>query len=211
MSTQPNNFRKKIEHNLAGSSSQPNMPHPSSPINPNSVEKPVRIIPGPAGLIQQAKIRKSSLGVDCGIPTQEIAILLSEDVGEDEHFSSDPWICAVQYEADQGSIISGCLGSIAAHLTPKGKLEKIVAVIKTCTPNALGDLTVTLKDPTGTINGTIHHKVVAHKIYDQLFKVGAVLILQNVSVFIPKPSIYYLNITLKNVVKVFPKDAVFEF
>ncbi|GJU25403.1 GPCR kinase [Tanacetum coccineum] len=34
------------------------------------------------------------------------------------------------------------------------------------------------------------------------------LILANVSVFSPKPSMHYLNITMRNVVKVFHKDSV---
>ncbi|GKF03825.1 GPCR kinase, partial [Tanacetum coccineum] len=36
----------------------------------------------------------------------------------------------------------------------------------------------------------------------------AALILANVSVFSPKPSMHYLNITMKNVVKIFRKDTV---
>nr|GFA52592.1 hypothetical protein [Tanacetum cinerariifolium] len=37
---------------------------------------------------------------------------------------------------------------------------------------------------------------------------GVVMILANVSVFTPKPSKHYLNITMRNVVKVFRKDTV---
>ncbi|GKE29997.1 RNA-directed DNA polymerase, eukaryota, partial [Tanacetum coccineum] len=50
-------------------------------------------------------------------------------------------------------------------------------VALSCSPNALGDLTVTMKD---------------------------------LSVFSPKPSMHYLNITKRNVVKVFLKDTVLE-
>nr|GEV81687.1 hypothetical protein [Tanacetum cinerariifolium] len=39
---------------------------------------------------------------------------------------------------------------------------------------------------------------------------GAAMILANVSVFSPKPSMHYLNITRRNVVKVFRKDTVSE-
>ncbi|GKD95869.1 GPCR kinase [Tanacetum coccineum] len=38
--------------------------------------------------------------------------------------------------------------------------------------------------------------------------VGAAMILKNVSVFTPKPSEHYLNITMRNVVEVFRKDTV---
>ncbi|GJT51977.1 reverse transcriptase domain-containing protein [Tanacetum coccineum] len=88
-----------------------------------------------------------------------------------------------------------------------GKLELVVAVVMTCTPNSLGDMTVTLKDPTGIMAGTIHYKVFKKEDgYANSTKVGSVLILRNVSVFTPKPSKHYLNITVKNIVKVFDND-----
>ncbi|GKB96147.1 putative nucleotidyltransferase, ribonuclease H, partial [Tanacetum coccineum] len=43
------------------------------------------------------------------------------------------------------------------------KLDKVVAIIKSCTPNALGDLTVSLKDLSGTISDTIHYKVLTEE------------------------------------------------
>ncbi|GKG55296.1 EEIG1/EHBP1 N-terminal domain-containing protein, partial [Tanacetum coccineum] len=60
----------------------------------------------------------------------------------------------------------------------------------------------------GTIPGTIHHKVVNKGGYRNDITVGVVLILANVSVFSPKPSMHYLNITMRNMVKVFHKDTV---
>ena len=82
-------------------------------------------------------------------------------------------------------------------------------MIKSCTPNILGDLTVTLKDVSGVMSGTIHHKVVNDERFENKFVVGAVLILHNVSVFSPKQSgNHYLNITLRNVVKVISDDMV---
>ncbi|GJU94679.1 reverse transcriptase zinc-binding domain-containing protein [Tanacetum coccineum] len=63
---------------------------------------------------------------------------------------------------------------------------------------------VTLKD----LLGTIHHKVIDEGGYKKDIIVGAALILVNVSVFSPKPSMHYLNITMRNVVKVFRKDTV---
>ncbi|GKB45787.1 acyl-CoA N-acyltransferases superfamily protein [Tanacetum coccineum] len=77
------------------------------------------------------------------------------------------------------------------------KLEKVVAVIKSCTPNALGELTVTLKDPFYTISGTIYHKVLTDGGYEKYITIGVVLILYNVSVFYLKPSAYYLNTTFR--------------
>nr|GEU37612.1 hypothetical protein [Tanacetum cinerariifolium] len=75
-------------------------------------------------------------------------------------------------------------------------------LIKSCTPNALGELIVTLKDP----SGTIHHKSLQKECYGESITVGAVLILHNVLVFSHKPSTYYLSITSRNLVKIFHKD-----
>ncbi|GKE99839.1 serine/threonine-protein kinase HT1-like protein isoform X1, partial [Tanacetum coccineum] len=88
------------------------------------------------------------------------------------------------------------------------KLEQVVAIIKSCTPNALGDLTVTIKDLSGIIPGAIHHKVINEGGYKKDINVGSALILANVLVFSSKPSMHYLNITMRNVVKVFHKDLV---
>ncbi|GJY22285.1 ribonuclease H-like domain-containing protein [Tanacetum coccineum] len=72
-------------------------------------------------------------------------------------------------------------------------------------------LAVTLKDPTSTMGGTTHYKVFQDEKhgYTKFIKVGYVLILRNVSVWTPTPSQHYLNITIKNIVKVFDKDTEF--
>ncbi|GJW83126.1 GPCR kinase [Tanacetum coccineum] len=102
---------------------------------------------------------------------------------------------------------NGCLGDIEKFLK-KGKLDQVVAIVKSCSPTVLGDLTVTMKDLSGTIPGTVHHKVIGEGGYGKDITMGAALILANVSVFSPKPSMHYLNITKRNVVKVFRKDTV---
>ncbi|GJW65504.1 transposase, MuDR, MULE transposase domain protein [Tanacetum coccineum] len=89
-----------------------------------------------------------------------------------------------------------------------GKLKQVVAIIKSCYPNALGNLNVALKDLSGTVPGTIHYKVLDVGSYGKDIIVGAAMILANVSVFTPKPSEHYLNITKRNVVEVFRKDTV---
>nr|GEY60685.1 hypothetical protein [Tanacetum cinerariifolium] len=60
---------------------------------------------------------------------------------------------------------------------------------------------LTMKDLSGTIHGTIRYKVIRDDDYGNDIIVGAAMILANVSVFTPKPSKHYLNITIKNVVK----------
>ncbi|GJT70676.1 hypothetical protein Tco_1029962 [Tanacetum coccineum] len=101
----------------------------------------------------------------------------------------------------------GCLGDIKNFLKNR-KLDQVVTIVKSCSPNAIGDLTVTMKDLIGTIPGTIHYKVIGEGGYGKDITVGAGLILANVSIFSPKPSMHYLNITLRNIVKVFCKDTV---
>ncbi|GJX53706.1 ribonuclease H-like domain-containing protein [Tanacetum coccineum] len=145
-------------------------------------EKPVRIIPGPASIVQLAKIRKQSNiheGADDSVlSTQEYMKQVVEDVGEDEDFNSGSWVGATEYVKANGGIVSGCLGDIKTFLK-NGKLKQVVAIIKSCSPNAHGDLKVTVKDLSRTL-----------------------------AIFSPNPSMHYFNITKKNVVKVFHKDFV---
>ncbi|PWA91184.1 reverse transcriptase zinc-binding domain-containing protein [Artemisia annua] len=68
-----------------------------------------------------------------------------EDVGEDEDFNRGPWLSAIEYVKNNGGIVSGCLGDIKKNLN-KGKLEQVISIVKSCTPNVLCDFTVTLKD-----------------------------------------------------------------
>ncbi|GJV81190.1 ribonuclease H-like domain-containing protein [Tanacetum coccineum] len=148
-------------------------------------ENPVRIIPGPAGIVQLTKIRKQS----------------------DIHEGGDDSVLSTQEYKSKGGIVSGCLGDIKTFLK-NGKLEQVVAIIKSCSPNALGDLKVTVKDLSGTLAGSIHYKVINEKGYGKEINVGSAIILANVFVFSPNPLMHYFNITKKNVVKVFHKDFV---
>nr|GFB55071.1 hypothetical protein [Tanacetum cinerariifolium] len=66
------------------------------------------------------------------------------------------------------------------------KLKRVVGVIMSCTLTALGNLTVTLKDPSGTMGGIIHYKVFEKEDgYVKSINVRSILILRNVSVFTP--------------------------
>ena len=139
--------------------------------------------------------------------TQEYIWKAVHDVGEDSDFNSGPWVRALEYmKPDEDCLMIGYFADVKKFLK-KGKLDKVVAIIKSCTPNVLGDLTVTLKDVSGLMSGTIHHKVLNDERFEKKMVVGTVLILHNVSVFSPKQSgNHYLNITIRNVVKVFPPD-----
>nr|GEW79530.1 transposase, MuDR, MULE transposase domain protein [Tanacetum cinerariifolium]GEZ48159.1 transposase, MuDR, MULE transposase domain protein [Tanacetum cinerariifolium] len=139
--------------------------------------------------------------------TQEYIRKVIKDVGEDDDFMRVPWLNEIDYVNVDGEIVTSCFGDVKKFIKNE-KLEKIVAVIKSCTSNALGDLTVTLKDLSGTIFDIIHYQVLIKERFANAFTVGSALILHNVSVFSPKQSTHrYLNITKKNMVKVFHKDV----
>nr|GEZ22241.1 hypothetical protein [Tanacetum cinerariifolium] len=91
-------------------------------------EKQVRIIPGLAGIVQLAKIRKQSDihrgGDDSVLSTQEYMKQVVEDVGEDEDFNSGSWIGATEYVKSNGGIVSGCIGDIKTFLKNE-KLEQV--------------------------------------------------------------------------------------
>nr|GEX78756.1 hypothetical protein [Tanacetum cinerariifolium] len=89
-------------------------------------------------------------GRDNILTTQEYVRKVNEDVSEDDHFMQGPWLQAIAYLHGEGVIVSGRLGDMKKHYI-KGKLELVVEVVKSCTPNSLGDMTITLKDPTGIV------------------------------------------------------------
>ncbi|GJY62475.1 ribonuclease H-like domain-containing protein [Tanacetum coccineum] len=127
-----------------------------NPAVDNLEEKSVRIIPGPAGIVQLAKLRKQSDihegGDESVLLTQEYIKKVVEGVGEDGDFESGSWVSATEYVNANGGIVSRCLRDIKNFLK-NGKLEQVVAIIKSCTQNALGTLTVTMKDISSTIPG----------------------------------------------------------
>nr|GEX21553.1 hypothetical protein [Tanacetum cinerariifolium] len=70
------------------------------------------------------------------------------DVGEDEDFKSGSWVSATDYVNANGGSVSGCLRDTKNFLK-KGKLDQIVAIVKSCSPNVFGDLTMSMKDLSG--------------------------------------------------------------
>ncbi|GJS08999.1 hypothetical protein Tco_0365795 [Tanacetum coccineum] len=152
----------------------------------------VTIIPGPSGVVQlfsSTHVEPSTTTLNPVNNTQSL------------------WVSATNYVNAFSGTVTGSLGDVDNFLK-KGKLEQVVGIVKSCSPNMLGDLNVTLKDLSGTIPGTIHYKVIGKGGYGKDINVGATMILKNVSVFTPKASKYYLNIKMQNVVEVFRKDTV---
>nr|GFA48474.1 transposase, MuDR, MULE transposase domain protein [Tanacetum cinerariifolium] len=77
--------------------------------------------------------------------TQEYIKKVVEDVGDDEDFKSELWVSATGYVHATSGIVTGCLGDIKNFLKNE-KLKQVVAIVKSCSSNAIGDLTVTMKD-----------------------------------------------------------------
>nr|GEW95253.1 hypothetical protein [Tanacetum cinerariifolium] len=109
---------------------------------------------------------------------------LVEDVGEDADFNSGAWVSATNYVNAFGGTVTGCLGDIDNFLK-KRKLEQVVAIVKSCSPNALRDLNDSERS-IGYSTGTIHYKVLDVGSYKKdITVVGAAMILANVLVFTP--------------------------
>nr|GEU37006.1 hypothetical protein [Tanacetum cinerariifolium] len=124
-------------------------------------------------------------GEESVMSIQEYIRKAIEDVGEDDDFTCASWLNVVKYVNADGGIVTGCFGDVKKFLK-NGKFERVVTVINSCTPNALGDLAVTLKDIYGIISSTIHYKVLTEDRIAKVITVGAALILHNIFVFFPK-------------------------
>ncbi|GKC25518.1 hypothetical protein Tco_1027668 [Tanacetum coccineum] len=135
--------------------------------------KPIRIIPGRAGIVQMAELYKIANtwegGEESGMSTQEYIRNVIDYVGEDDDFMRASWLSVLDYVNFDGGIVMGCFGDVKKFLK-NGKLEKVVIVIKSCTSNALGDLTITLIDLYGTIFSTIHYKVLTQERYAKVYR-----------------------------------------
>ncbi|KAG2664679.1 hypothetical protein I3760_16G094200 [Carya illinoinensis] len=200
--------RPPLSQTLASQSQKSKSPSPlaSSP----------RLIPGPAGAVQSAMLRRNrhnqSLldGEERPVPTQEYLRRVVESGNPDEDdddFACNPWLCALDFISREGKgTATAPLSSIKNGVNGE-RVAQVIAIIKSSTQNGLGDMMVTLKDPTGTIGASIHHKVFTEGEFGKDISVGAVLVLQKVAVFSPSRSTHYMNVTLSNLVKVISKDS----
>ncbi|XP_017246261.1 uncharacterized protein LOC108217875 [Daucus carota subsp. sativus] len=176
-----------------------------------------RLIPGPAGKIQAAMNRKRLHHSDSPLlPTQDFLLKAAQcsdlSFQDDDDFKADAWLRALRFLGNAQSTTKDFvlqttpLSRVGSSL-PDGIVNQVVAIINSCTPNGLGDMTVTLKDTTGLIDATIHRKVLTESEFAKDISVKAAIILKKVSIFAPSSKTVYLNITRSNVVKVFHKDV----
>ncbi|XP_068643654.1 uncharacterized protein [Aristolochia californica] len=133
-----------------------------------------RRIPGPAGTVQAA-IHRQNLNPQHKSEPYAVNISQMANVVDDEDFKTSAWLCALDYLGAGTDLAtkSALLRSVKTSQRTE-RVPKLVAIIKSCKPNGLGDLFVTLKDPSATV-----------------------------VVFCTFGSAKYLNITIENVVQVF--------
>ncbi|GKE42604.1 zf-CCHC domain-containing protein [Tanacetum coccineum] len=189
MNSDLNNQNDQWELNLDIDDSNPRLTPLLLPCSNTRVEtstttqKLVRKILGPAGIVQAANLLKQTDFQDgrdrCVMSTQVYMKKVVKDVGEDEEFKSGSWVSATNYVNANGGIMSGCLGDIKNFLKNE-KLDQVVAIVKSCSPNVIGDLTMTLKDLSGIKPGTIHYKLIDEGGYAKDITIAAALILANV-------------------------------
>nr|GEU75388.1 hypothetical protein [Tanacetum cinerariifolium] len=98
--------------------------------------------------------------------TRGIGYSSEGDAAKKVNVHAGPWLSAILYLHGQGVIASGCLGDVDKYYK-NGKLELVVGVIKSCTPNS--DMTVTLKDSTDTVGEV----VVAFALAEYISKLSA--------------------------------------
>ncbi|KAL8478623.1 hypothetical protein ACS0TY_030490 [Phlomoides rotata] len=199
--------------------------HPEQEQPPPSAACRSRTIPGPAGAVQAAMLRKNidrqnqnftdNQDDNCEgfngkihnngvLSTQEYVRRAIEDTAEfDEDFTRHPWLSALQFVGAENGLIPSTPISSIKNCGNSDKVNQVVAVIKSCTPNGFGGLMVLLKDPTGTVGASVHHEVLSQSEFGKNLTIGTVLILKEVAIFSPLRSTHYLNITQRNLVKVF--------
>ncbi|CAA6662403.1 unnamed protein product [Spirodela intermedia] len=179
----PSGAARRSAHLPIRSPDPPPRPPPAADPEAEAVEPaeaagfpPRRRIPGP----------RSSAGGHAPASRREERRAFGDDGEEaDEDFVQNPWLCALDFLA---------LGSTDRA----AKVEKC-SLPTSFKPNGLGDLFVTLKDPTGTIGASVHRKVLTDGNLGGDLSVGSVVILKQVAVFSPSRSTRYVNITLNNV------------
>ncbi|KOM43067.1 hypothetical protein LR48_Vigan05g067100 [Vigna angularis] len=162
------------------------------------------VIPGPAGVIEAAMLNRQ---VNENIPTQEFLSDIAK-ASFDRDFTCNAWLWAEKFIDIHGLLIKHEVEHISTLDSLRGtcKLSLLRCIVKACEHNGLGDMKITIRDPTGTVKASVHHKAIDHPEIGIHLKVGSVIILQDVSIFSPIRETYYLNITLRNIVKVFGSD-----
>ena len=86
----------------------------------------------------------------------------------------------------------------------KGKVAFTAGIIETFKENFESGKVI-LKDPTGTMKGSLGSDAVNE--YAMKLTPGTILVLKDIAMFTPAPNTFYLNITLKNIQSVIPANV----
>ncbi|QCD89089.1 hypothetical protein DEO72_LG4g27 [Vigna unguiculata] len=162
------------------------------------------LIPGPAGNVQASMLNRERQEAQS---TQEFA----RDVAAatyDRDFKSNAWLWAERFIHFHGLVQDGDFKNVTPLSCSKTipRLPFVTCLVKECKPNGLGDMQICIKDQSATLWASVHKKVLDHADFGTELMVGAVLLLQGVATFTFPYRNTYLNITLRNIVKIFKPD-----
>uniref|UniRef100_A0A8C5QWQ9 Homologous recombination factor with OB-fold n=1 Tax=Leptobrachium leishanense TaxID=445787 RepID=A0A8C5QWQ9_9ANUR len=178
-----------------------------------------RRFPGPAGLLPQ-QVSGSMLeeimvstphtpnhGARSKLCTKEVG---TSQQSVEEDFVKGPW-ATMKAELSLDENDPNCflrtysvimvLRKAALKQLQKSKVPNMAVALKSLNP-ANGDASAVFRDPTGEIQGTIHHLLLEER--ESELKAGSVLLLKQVGVFSPSRRNHYLNVTPSNIVKIYP-------
>ncbi|XP_032807486.2 homologous recombination OB-fold protein isoform X2 [Petromyzon marinus] len=196
-------------------------PRPS-PAAPSAVPK-ARRFPGPAGLLPQQLSRKmDDIMISApqtpahGAVAKLSSLPSSQQSSFEEDFGRGPWVAMKAAlgvdERNPSSFL--CTHSIIMVLRkaslkqlPKGKVPIMCILLKSLVQTG-SDAKAVFKDPTGEMQGTIHRQLVEQ--HQSQLRAGVVLHLQQVGVLSPSCRNHYLNITPRNVVRIFMSEGCTE-
>lgn len=173
-----------------------------------------RKFPGPAGVLPKLRVgskmnddltKQPQAGIDRNsTASEESAVDVSCSQSLEMYLHSRAWAVMKEDLGVNAELITKdyCINSIIkkanAKLLPKGKVPVFCAVIEAVKVHS-ADASVTLRDSTGVIYGTMHRELLKNHLEE--IQVGTVIVLRQVGVLCPSGGRNcYLNITPNNVV-----------
>lgn len=184
-----------------------------------------RKFPGPAGCLPNLIQGQSMESIRVTLPaspspsttprikriavSSNVSTSTTSQISNEDEFSQPPWTIMMQ-ELDTSDPITAHLMKFNIASTIKlansrelinGKIPHLRVLVKTIVNNSRNSSAV-MKDPTGEMLATVHMKISEE--YKEEWSPGCCVILRQVSVFSPSPRKHYLNITLDNIVRIYP-------
>ncbi|KAE9444726.1 hypothetical protein C3L33_23376, partial [Rhododendron williamsianum] len=143
---------------------------------------PHRKIPGPASVVQEALHRKSEGEGVLVMTTQEAVHRALTVENEDTNFVDNPaWINVVK----EGYLeLAGYTDLVTVNKFPSfARVDLVVALVKSCGHTQSRSPWLHLKDPTSSVEASIHHKAYAEGDFAKKIKTGVCLVLRNIVLF----------------------------